>query len=44
MGVSGMSTIEHYLHSEGYEVGPKPGILNAHWASQVTNLYLGAFG
>lgn len=44
MGVWGMSTIEHHLHSEGYEVGPNPGILNAHWASQVKNLHLGAFG
>ena len=28
MGVWGISTIEHHLHSEGYEVGPNPGILN----------------
>ena len=31
MGVWGASTIEHQLHSEGYEVGPNPGILNAWW-------------
>lgn len=24
MGVWGASTIEHHLHSEGYEVGPNP--------------------
>ncbi len=44
MGIWGMSTIEHHFHSEGYEVGPNPGILNAHWASQVENLRIGAFG
>ncbi len=44
MGVWGMSTIEHHLHSEGYEVGPNPGVLDAHWAAQVKNLHLGAFG
>ena len=44
MGVWGASTIEHHLHSEGYEVGPNPGVLNAWWAGQVKNLYLGALG
>ena len=44
MGAWGMSTIEHHLHSEGYEVGPNPGIMNAHWASQIKNLHIGAFG
>ncbi|MBS28719.1 MAG: hypothetical protein CL566_07320 [Alphaproteobacteria bacterium] len=44
MGFWGMSTIEHHFHSEGYEVGPNPGILNAHWANQVENLRVGAFG
>src|SRR6267143_1864581 len=34
LGVWGASTIEHHLHSEGYEVGPNPGILNAWWASR----------
>ena len=44
MGVWGISTIEHHLHSEGYEVGPNPGILNAWWASQVRHAWLGALG
>jgi alkanesulfonate monooxygenase SsuD/methylene tetrahydromethanopterin reductase-like flavin-dependent oxidoreductase (luciferase family) len=44
MGVWGASTIEHHLHSEGYEVGPNPGILNAWWAGQVTNIRVGALG
>jgi alkanesulfonate monooxygenase SsuD/methylene tetrahydromethanopterin reductase-like flavin-dependent oxidoreductase (luciferase family) len=44
MGVWGISTIEHHLHSEGYEVGPNPGVLNAFWMSQVKNAYVGALG
>jgi alkanesulfonate monooxygenase SsuD/methylene tetrahydromethanopterin reductase-like flavin-dependent oxidoreductase (luciferase family) len=44
LGVWGISTIEHHLHSEGYEVGPSPGILNAWWASNVKNARLGALG
>ena len=44
MGVWGTSTIEHHLHSEGYEVGPNPGVLNAWWAGQVKNLHIGALG
>jgi alkanesulfonate monooxygenase SsuD/methylene tetrahydromethanopterin reductase-like flavin-dependent oxidoreductase (luciferase family) len=44
MGVWGMSTIEHHLHSEGYEVGPNPGVLNAHWAAHTKNLHVGALG
>ena len=38
-----MSTIEHHFHSEGYELGPNPGVLNAHWAGQV-DCYVGAMG
>lgn len=44
MGVWGLSTIEHHLHSEGYEVGPNPGVLNAYWAGQVKNARVGALG
>jgi alkanesulfonate monooxygenase SsuD/methylene tetrahydromethanopterin reductase-like flavin-dependent oxidoreductase (luciferase family) len=44
MGVWGMATIEHHLHSEGYEIGPNPGILNAHWASQTSKINVGALG
>ena len=43
IGAWGVSTIEHHFHSEGYEVGPNPGILNAYWASQV-NCHVGALG
>jgi alkanesulfonate monooxygenase SsuD/methylene tetrahydromethanopterin reductase-like flavin-dependent oxidoreductase (luciferase family) len=44
MGVWGLSTIEHHLHSEGYEVGPNPGVLNAYWAAHVKNAHVGALG
>ncbi|MDA0785584.1 MAG: LLM class flavin-dependent oxidoreductase [Proteobacteria bacterium] len=44
MGIWGMSTIEHHLHSEGYEVGPNPGVLNAHWAAHTKNMHVGALG
>lgn len=44
MGVWGISTIEHHLHSEGYEVGPNPGILNAWWAGHVKRAWVGALG
>lgn len=44
LGVWGISTIEHHLHSEGYEVGPNPGVLNAYWASILKNAHIGALG
>ncbi|NNE85113.1 MAG: LLM class flavin-dependent oxidoreductase [Alphaproteobacteria bacterium] len=44
MGVWGMGAIEHHFHSEGYEVGPNPGVLNAYWAGQVKNMHVGALG
>ena len=44
LGVWGFSTIEHHLHSEGYEVGPNPGVLNAWWAGQLERLNVGALG
>lgn len=44
MGVWGISTIEHHLHSEGYEVGPNPGVLNAYWAAKTKHAFLGALG
>ena len=44
MKVWGLSTIEHHFHSEGYEVGPNPGILNAYWANHVRNARVGALG
>ena len=44
MGIWGCSTIEHHLHSEGYEVGPNPGVLNAYCANHLTNMRVGALG
>ncbi len=44
MGVWGAATIEHHLHSEGYEVGPNPGVLNAWWAGQLKTMHVGALG
>src|SRR4029078_2891865 len=38
LGFWGVSTIEHHFHSEGYEVGPSPGTLNAYWAAVQRNL------
>lgn len=44
LGYWGVSCIEHHFHSEGYEVGPSPGILNAYWASQTEKLRVGSLG
>lgn len=44
LGFWGVSAIEHHFHSEGWEVGPNPGILNAWWASQVKRLRVGQLG
>ena len=44
LGYWGFSTIEHHFHSEGYEVGPNPGVLNAWWAGLTKNLRMGALG
>ena len=27
LGLWGVSSIEHHFHSEGYEVGPNPGVM-----------------
>jgi hypothetical protein len=44
MSVWGLGTIEHHLHSEDYEVGPNPGLLNARWSTMVKNVNVGALG
>lgn len=44
LGAWAVSTIEHHMHSEGYEVSPNPGVLNAYWASQVNNARVGTIG
>ncbi len=44
MGVWGVATIEHHFWSEGYEVGPSPGMLNAYWAAITKNVRVGQLG
>jgi alkanesulfonate monooxygenase SsuD/methylene tetrahydromethanopterin reductase-like flavin-dependent oxidoreductase (luciferase family) len=44
LGVWGMSQIEHHFHSEGYEVAPAPGIMNALWAAHTERLHIGQLG
>ena len=44
LGVWGCSTIEHHLHSEGYELAPSPGIINAMWSQHVKNARVGTIG
>jgi alkanesulfonate monooxygenase SsuD/methylene tetrahydromethanopterin reductase-like flavin-dependent oxidoreductase (luciferase family) len=44
LGYWGFSTIEHHFHSEGYEVGPNPGVMNAWWAGMTKRLRMGALG
>lgn len=44
LGLWGLSSIEHHFHSEGYEVGPNPGLLNAYWAAKTRRVRLGALG
>ena len=44
MGVWGIATIEHHFHSEGYEVGPNPGVLNGYWAATTKNIRIGQMG
>ena len=42
--VWGAATIEHHFHSEGYEVGPNPGVLNGYWAAITKKIRLGQLG
>lgn len=44
LGVWGAATIEHHFWSEGYEVGPSPGVLNAYWAAVTKRIKVGAMG
>ena len=44
LGFWGVSTIEHHFHSEGYEVGPSPSVLNAYWAAIVKDIRVGQIG
>jgi alkanesulfonate monooxygenase SsuD/methylene tetrahydromethanopterin reductase-like flavin-dependent oxidoreductase (luciferase family) len=44
LGLWGAATIEHHFWSEGYEVGPSPGVINAYMASITKNIRVGALG
>ena len=44
LGFWGVSTIEHHFHSEGYEVGPSPSVLNAYWAAITQRINVGQLG
>jgi alkanesulfonate monooxygenase SsuD/methylene tetrahydromethanopterin reductase-like flavin-dependent oxidoreductase (luciferase family) len=44
LGFWGVSSIEHHFHSEGYEVGPNPGLLDAYWAGLTDRIRIGQLG
>ena len=44
LGLWGVATIEHHFHSEGYEVSPSPGVLNAYWAAITKQIRVGQLG
>ena len=44
LGAWVVSTVEHHLHSEGYELALAPGIINTHWANQVKKARVGTMG
>lgn len=44
LGFWGAAAIEHHFWSEGYEVGPTPGVMNAYWAAITKNIHIGQLG
>ena len=44
MGIWGAGTIEHHFWSEGYEVAPAPGAIQAYWAALTKNIHVGVLG
>jgi len=44
LGFWGAATIEHHFWSEGYEVGPNPGVLDAYWIAMTRSVRLGQLG
>jgi alkanesulfonate monooxygenase SsuD/methylene tetrahydromethanopterin reductase-like flavin-dependent oxidoreductase (luciferase family) len=44
LGLWGVATIEHHFWSEGYEVGPAPGIMSAYFACMTKNVRIGQLG
>ncbi|MEV0589955.1 LLM class flavin-dependent oxidoreductase [Nonomuraea cavernae] len=44
LGYWGIAGIEHHFHSEGYEVSPSPGVINAWLAAQTSRINIGTNG
>jgi alkanesulfonate monooxygenase SsuD/methylene tetrahydromethanopterin reductase-like flavin-dependent oxidoreductase (luciferase family) len=44
IGIWGVGTIEHHFWSEGYEVAPAPGAMQAYWAALTKNINVGVLG
>ncbi|MGE0417171.1 MAG: LLM class flavin-dependent oxidoreductase [Acetobacteraceae bacterium] len=44
MGIWGCGTIEHHFWSEGYEVAPSPGPVQAYWAALTKRINIGVLG
>lgn len=44
IGFWGVTAIEHHFWSEGYQIGPSPGIYNAYWAAITKNIHIGQLG
>ena len=44
LGLWGIAPIEHHFHSEGYELGPTPGLMDAYWAAITKQIRVGQLG
>jgi alkanesulfonate monooxygenase SsuD/methylene tetrahydromethanopterin reductase-like flavin-dependent oxidoreductase (luciferase family) len=44
MGYWGIATIEHHFHSEGYEIAPAPGVINAWLGAHTSKINIGTIG
>jgi alkanesulfonate monooxygenase SsuD/methylene tetrahydromethanopterin reductase-like flavin-dependent oxidoreductase (luciferase family) len=44
LGLWGVTAIEHHFHSEGYEVSPSPGVMNAFWGARTKKIRVGQLG
>jgi alkanesulfonate monooxygenase SsuD/methylene tetrahydromethanopterin reductase-like flavin-dependent oxidoreductase (luciferase family) len=44
LGFWGIAGIEHHFHSEGYEIAPAPGVINAWLAAQTSRINVGTNG
>ncbi len=44
LGFWGIATIEHHFHSEGYEIAPAPGVINAWLGAHTNRINIGTNG